>query len=353
MNVVAYCRVSTDEQDQLNSLKTQKDFFEEYAKKNSLNLIHIYSDAGISGTKTKNRAAFNQMMSDAESGIFKAVLFKDVSRLARNTADFLGCYRKLQGLGVKMHFLSYNMTNMDTGEFYLTLLAAIAQEESYNTSRRIKFSKHYNAEKGRVPNFIFGYDKTNGEYFDLNVNEREAEIVRKIFAWYTGNGDGTLKISARLNEMGITTKKGCKWTPNAVLRILKNRIYTGKIANGKQEIVNFPDSKRVDKPENEWIVVENKALRIISDETYEKARALIEERASSQSAKHHSNKHLFSTLIKCGECGHSFRRLVTRYKNTYVRWVCSWRNGRGASACENTVSIDEEEIISALRDYFF
>lgn len=351
MNVVAYCRVSTDEQDQLNSLKTQKEFFEAYAEKNRLNLIHIYSDAGITGTKTKKRAAFNQMMRDAESGIFEAVLFKDVSRLARNTADFLDCYRKLQELGIKMYFLSYNMTNTDTSEFHFTLLAAIAQEESYNTSKRIKFSKHYNAERGRVPNFVYGYDKTNGEYFDLSVNEREAETVRKIFAWYTENGDGTLKISARLNEMGVTTKKGCKWTPNAVLRILTNIIYAGKIANGKQEIVNFPNSKRVDKPENEWIIVENEKLRIIPDEVFAKAQTLMRERAGN-GKKRHSNKHLFSTLIKCKECGWSFRRLVTHYKNTYVRWVCSGRNGRGASTCENAVVLDENELIEELQNYF-
>ena len=168
-------------------------------------------------------------------------------------------------------------------------------------------------------------------------NSRDKLTVKKIFDLYTRQGEGTLKISAYLNERGIKTKKGYEWTPNAVLRILKNRIYTGKIANGKQEIVNFPNSKRVDKPEAEWVIVQNEALRIISDETFEKAQKLMKARAQAQPIKRHSSKHLFSTVIRCAECGHSFRRLVTKYKNTYVRWVCSWRNGHGADACAHQV----------------
>jgi DNA invertase Pin-like site-specific DNA recombinase/uncharacterized small protein (DUF1192 family) len=355
MNVVAYCRVSTNDKDQLNSLKTQQEFFEAFAKKNGLNLIRIYSDEGISGTKMKNRKALNRLMHDAQSGIFQAVLFKDVSRLARNTLDFLQCFHTLKALGIKPRFLNNGGNGMEenNSDLIITVLAAIAQEESYNTSKRIKFSKHYNAGRGKVPNFVFGYDKTIGEIFSLNINEGEAETVRNIFSWYTENGDGTLKISARLNEMGIRTKKGCAWSPNAVLRILTNSIYAGKIANCKQEIVNFPDSRRENKPKNQWIVVENEALRIIPDDTFEKAQALLRERAeSSNTGKRHSNKHLFSTLIRCGECGHSFRRLVTHYKNTYVRWVCSGRNGRGAHTCENTIVLDEDELISEFQSYF-
>jgi DNA invertase Pin-like site-specific DNA recombinase len=117
MNVVAYCRVSTDEQDQLNSLQTQKEFFETYAAKNGMNLIRIYSDQGLSGTKTKNRTAFNQMMCDAELKLFQAVLIKDVSRLARNTLDFLGAYRKLISLGIDVQFLNYQMNNIGGNEF--------------------------------------------------------------------------------------------------------------------------------------------------------------------------------------------------------------------------------------------
>lgn len=354
MNVVAYCRVSTDEKDQLNSLQTQKEFFETYAEKNGMNLIHIYSDQGISGTKTKNRTAFNQMMRDAEMKIFHAVLIKDVSRLARNTLDFLEAYRKLQSLGINVQFLNYQMHNIGGSEFMLTLLAAMAQEESHNTSQRIKFSKKFNAEKGRVPNLTFGYDKIEGDYFHLNMNEKEAETVRFIFKKYTEDGYGTLKIAQTLNSMGITTKRGCKWSQNAVARILSNPIYIGKIVNGKQEIVNFPDSKRMNKDEKDFIIVPNASLKIIDESTFQKAQILLEERSTAfQTNKtRHSNQHLFSTLIRCAECGWSFRRIKRTYQNTYIKWVCSARNGHGADSCENAVSIDEDILIEELQKYF-
>ena len=224
-NAVAYCRVSTNEKDQINSLQTQKDFFETYALKNEMNLIHIYSDQGISGTQTKNRAAFNQMMRDAEAGNFKTVLIKDVSRLARNTVSLLESCRTLRALGVEVQFLNYQMNNMGNGEFLLTLYAAMAQEESFNTSKRIKFSKKFNAEKGKVPNCVFGYDKIKGDYFHLNINPNEAETVRFIFEEYTQKQNGTSKIAQSLNSMGIRTKRNSQWTQNAVSRILRNSIY--------------------------------------------------------------------------------------------------------------------------------
>lgn len=354
MNVVAYCRVSTDEQDQLNSLQTQKEFFETYTQKNGMNLIRIYSDQGISGTQTKNRSAFHQMMRDAEINLFQILLIKDISRLARNTLDFLEAYRKLRSLGIEVQFLNYQMNNMGGNEFMLTLLAAMAQEESHNTSLRIKFSKKFNAEKGKVPNLIFGYDKIEGDYFHLNINETEAETVRFIFRKYIEDGDGMLKIAQTLNGMGLVTKRGSKWTQTAVSRILNHPIYIGKIIHGKQEIVNFPNSKRVKKDETDFIIVQNDELKIIDDATFEKAQALIKERnASFQTTKiRHSNQYLFSTLIKCADCGWSFRRVQRTYQNTYVRWVCSARNGHGVNSCENAAAIDENILIEELQKYF-
>lgn len=354
INAVAYCRVSTDKEDQLKSLKTQKELFEEYAKKNGLNLIHIYSDEGISGTKTKNRIAFNQMMKDAETGIFQLILIKDFSRLARNTVDFLETCRKLRSYNVEAHFLNNKMNNLGNSELFLTVYAAVAQEESQNISMRVKSSKRHNAEKGKIPNFVFGYDKIIGDYFHLNINEDEAKIVKLIFKKYTEEGDGTLKIAQTLNSMGITTKRGYKWTQTAVSRILNNSLYSGKIVNGKYEIVNFPESTRVKKEEKDFIIVQNDTLRIIDDDTFEKAKRLLKERSTAfQTNKtRHSNQYLFSTLIKCGECGWSFRRSERTYKNTYVRWVCSDRNGHGTESCKNAVSIDENDLIEAIQGHF-
>lgn len=353
-NVVAYCRVSTDETDQLHSLQTQKDFFTEYARKNGMNLVHVYSDEGISGTKTKNRTAFNQMMRDAERKIFEIVLIKDVSRLARNTVVLLESCRTLRALGIEVQFLNYQMNNMGSSEFLLTLYAAMAQEESYNTSKRIKFSKKFNAQRGKVPNIVFGYDKIKGDYFHLQINEKEAETVRLIFRKYTEDGDGTLKIAQMLNGMGITTKRGCKWTQNAVARILSNSIYIGKIVSGKQENVNFPDIVRKNNEEKDFIIVENESLRILDSAIFEKAKILLNERTHMFKTKQsrHSNKYLFSTLIKCADCGWSFRRIKRTYQNTYIKWVCSARNGHGKDSCKNAVSIDENLLIEALQKYF-
>ena len=354
MNIAAYCRVSTDKEDQLNSLETQKEFFLEYTKRTGDNLIKLYADEGISGTKIKNRKEFQRMLADAEKGLFDMVVVKDISRFARNTVDLLQSVRKLKSLGIETQFLTANMTSMGNSEFVLTIFGALAQEESANTSKRIKFGKKMNAEKGRVPNIVFGYDKTIGDYFNLSINENEAKAIRQIFQWYTEEGYGGSKIANMLNERGIKTKRGNNWSQNSVCRILTNEIYTGKIINGKEEIADFLTGQRKEKDESEWLVTIRPELRIIEDEVFDKAQDILKGRHDSFKITHErqSNKYLFSTLIKCKECGWSFRRTVRQYKNTYVRWVCSGHNGKGADSCPNAVTVDEEELIQALQEYF-
>ncbi len=354
MNIAAYCRVSTDKEDQLNSLEAQKAFFAEYTTRTGDTLIRLYADEGISGTKIKNRKEFLRMMSDAEHGLFDMVVVKDISRFARNTVDLLQNVRKLKSLGIETQFLTANMTSMGNSEFVLTIFGALAQEESANTSKRVKFGKKMNAEKGRVPNIVYGYNKTIGDYFNLEINQEEAAIIRQIYQWYTKEGYGAAKISNKLNERGLKTKRNCRWSQNAVCRILTNELYTGKIINGKQEVADFLTSRRTDKDETDWMVVERPDLRIIEPEVYEKAQQILQSRNKAFNIKHErqSNKYLFSTIIKCKECGWSFRRTVRTYKNTYVRWVCSGHNGRGADSCPNAVTVDEEELIQALQEYF-
>ena len=354
MNIAAYCRVSTDKTDQLNSLETQKEFFLEYTKRTGDNLIKLYADEGISGTKIKNRKEFQRMLADAEKGLFDMVVVKDISRFARNTVDLLQSVRRLKSLGIETQFLTANMTSMGNSEFVLTIFGALAQEESANTSKRIKFGKKMNAEKGRVPNIVFGYDKTIGDYFNLSINENEAMAIRQIFQWYTEEGYGGSKIANMLNERGIKTKRGNNWSQNSVCRILTNEIYTGKIINGKEEIADFLTGQRKEKDESEWLVTLRPELRIIEDEVFDKAQDILKGRHDSFkiTQERQSNKYLFSTLIKCKECGWSFRRTVRQYKNTYVRWVCSGHNGKGADSCPNAVTVDEEELIQALQEYF-
>lgn len=354
MNIAAYCRVSTDKEDQLNSLEAQKKFFAEYTTRTGDNLVRLYADEGISGTKIKNRKEFLRMMSDAEHGLFDMVVVKDISRFARNTVDLLQNIRKLKSLGIETQFLTANMTSMGNSEFVLTIFGALAQEESANTSKRVKFGKKMNAEKGRVPNIVYGYDKIAGDYFNLSINKEEASVVCQIYRWYTEEGYGAAKISNMLNEKGLRTKRNCMWSQNAICRILTNELYTGKIINGKQEVTDFLTGRRTDKDETDWMVVERPDLQIIGSETYAKAQKILESRNKTFHSGHErqSNKYTFSTLIKCKECGWSFRRVARTYKNTYVRWVCSAHNGKGADNCPNAVTVDEEKLYCALEQYF-
>lgn len=189
MNIASYCRVSTEKEDQLNSLEAQKNFFKEYTDRSGDRLVKLYADEGLSGTKIKNRKQFLKMMTDAESGLFDMVVVKDISRFARNTVDLLQNIRKLKSLGIETQFLTANMTSMGNSKFVLTVFGALAQEESANTSKRVKFGKKINAEKGRVPNIVFGYDKTIGDYFNLTINKAEADVVRRIYHARCGNAE--------------------------------------------------------------------------------------------------------------------------------------------------------------------
>ncbi len=211
-----------------------------------------------------------------------------------------------------------------------------------------------NAEKGRVPNIVYGYDKTIGDYFNLEINKEEANIVRQIYEWYTEEGYRAAKIANMLNEKGLKTKRNCSFSQNAVCRILTNELYTGKVINGKQEVTDFLTGVRADKDDSEWMVTDRPDLRIIEPEIYDKAQKILSSRhgAFNMKRERQSNKYLFSTLIKCKECGWSFRRTVRTYKNTYVRWVCSGHNGKGADSCPNAVTVDEEDLIQALEEYF-
>ena len=353
IRVAAYCRVSTEKEEQLLSLETQKQVFTEYAKNQGYELVHLYADEGISGTKLKNRFEFLQMMEDARHKKFDKVIVKDVSRLSRNTVDFLQTLRELKQLNIDCIFLNSNMSSSD-GELALTIMAVLAQEESGNLSKRVKFGKKKNAANGKVPNIVYGYDKFKGELFSLQINKKEAEIIKYIYDLYLNEGCGANKIAQILNKKGIKTKRGCKWSQNGICRILTNPIYTGKVINGKEEVEDFLTGKRKKKSENEWLVTENEDLRIISDETHEAAIKLMEQRniEFKTNRVRQSNRFPFSTLIKCKECGYSFRRInKKRAYGNYIKWVCSGANSNGRDFCSNRTIIDEAELIEKIKEY--
>jgi DNA invertase Pin-like site-specific DNA recombinase len=353
IKVAAYCRVSTDKDDQIASLENQKTFFEEYARIHNYDLVKLYTDEGISGTKLKKRKAFNRMLADARLGKFEMVFVKDISRFARNAVDFLTSIRELNSLGIKCYFVNSNLSTND-GEFALGILALVAQEESANMSKRVKFGKSKNAALGKVPNIVYGYDKTPGELFNLKINEYEASIIRRIYNMYINTGIGTNKAAQILNSEGIKTKRGCHWTSNAVSRILSNPIYTGTIINGKEEVKDFLTGVRTKNPKEKWHITENSSLAIISKETFKKSQNLLKQRKTSFKIekKRESCKYPLSTLIKCASCGYSFRRIYRRYKyGEYIKWSCCGRNTYGKDFCNNTTNVDEKELIESICGY--
>lgn len=355
-NVVAYCRVSTNKESQFDSFEAQKQFFVDYAERNNLNLICTYSDKGITGTSTKNRAGFNQMMEDSRKGIFNCVLVKDISRLSRNIVDLVNCIRDLTDRDINVKFITTDMNTIEGNELMLIITGAVSQEESRNMSKRIKFGKKVNASKGTVPNSCYGYIKIEGEKYNLAINEEEAEVVKEIFDLYVNGGNGTHKIAKILNERGITSAKGCQWSTTAVSRTLKNKIYAGYVINGKTEVKNFITKKRIKKDESEWIEVENLNLRIISLELWEQAQNVNKANNTGLETTIHkkrSNKHLFSTLITCSCCGYSFRRMQDKRKDhTRTYWCCSGRNRYGKDYCTNKTIIMEDELIENIDNYF-
>ena len=350
----AYCRVSTDKEDQQNSLETQRTYFREHIERNGYEMVQIYADEGITGTKKRNRKAFLQMLEDAGEEKFDVLFVKDVARFARNTLDSLESVRFLKKHNVDIVFVN-NQGILETGsEMIFTIMSAMAQEESVNTSKRVKFGKRQNMRRGKVPNLVYGYDKIPGELFQLFINEKEAGIVRQIFERYVYEGEGCLAIAKHLNEAGLRTKRGCLWSQNAVSRILKNRIYIGVVVNGREATKEIYSYQREKKDESEWMITENPKLQIIPKDLFEKAQELLNRRydAFHLHGKRQSNKYLFSTLIKCKECGRSFRRIERIYTNTvYVRWVCSNRNGDGTEACKNDSKVKEDELLEAICQY--
>ena len=352
MNIAAYCRVSTDKDEQLDSLENQKRFFTEYAQKNGHHLVRLYADEGISGTSLKKRGEFRRLMGDARLGLFQAVVVKDISRFARNTVDFLQSIRELKALGINTMFITANMESLGESEFVLTIFGAMAQEESANLSKRVKFGKKINAQKGRVPQRIFGYDRMDN--FTLAINEQEARTVREIFRLYL-EGQGCRAISLRLNEANCKTKYLCDWNPRAVRRVLTNPIYCGHYVNHKYEIEDYLTGRQIPLPDKDHFHHDRPDWAIVSPEQFAQAQAQLAERRTRYDSRQpvqgarFSTKHLFSTLIKCEHCGRSFCRKHYTYVNTRIYWKCTTNDQYTAQRCGNTVKLEEEELLDALR----
>ncbi len=325
--VAAYCRVSTDKEDQINSLESQKDFFRDYISRNSCwELTEVYVDEGITGTSTKKRYAFNKMILDAENHEFDLIITKEISRFARNTLDSIFYTRKLKELGIGIIFMNDNINTLDSdAELRLTIMSSIAQEESRKTSERVKWGQKRRMEQGIVfGRDMVGYDVKNGK---LYINPKGAEIIQMIFHKFTNEGKGTHVIARELQEAGIPTVNHMKkWSNVVILRILKNEKYTGDLIQKKTYTPNYLNhEKKFNFGEEEFVILRNHHEPIISQELFERTKSELERRSPTKEQKvKHSNRYCFSGKIKCGNCGCSY---VSRVKNRrdgtiYKTWKC-------------------------------
>ena len=324
--VCAYCRVSTERDDQLNSLENQKRYFEQYIGNNvEWEFCGLYVDEGVSGTCAEKRADFQRMIRDAENKKFDLLLTKEISRFARNTLDSIFYTRKLKALGVGVLFMNDNINTLDNdAELRLTIMSSIAQEESRKTSERVKWGHKRCMERGVVfGKSIFGYHLKNGK---LAINEDEAKIVRLMFDLYL-SGMGATLLCKELENRGIPTPSGAKrWTSASIWGILKNEKYIGVLKQKKHITLNYLSHKRkVNEGEENYIIIENNHAPIVDKEIFDRVQKETARRKTvSLERGRYSNRHVWSGKIKCGYCGSSLKRRINNAKseNPRIVWQC-------------------------------
>ncbi len=325
--VAAYCRVSTDNEDQANSFESQQRYFKQYIEQNpDWELYEIFADEGISGTNTKKRKEFNRMIACAKNGDFDLIITKEISRFARNTLDSIYYTRDLKKHGVGVIFMNDNINTLDgDAELRLAIMSSIAQEESRKTSERVKWGQKRQMEQGVVfGRSMLGYDVKNGK---MHINEEGAEIVRLIFHKFVNEKKGTHVIARELREAGIQSMRCTKeWQNTVILRILRNEKYCGDLVQKKTYTPDFlSHEKKANLGQEEFIIIKDHHEPIISREMFDKANRILDERSLSQEGKaKYSNRYSFSGKIKCGCCGSSY---VARYKtrkdkSRYKAWRC-------------------------------
>lgn len=283
LRVAAYARVSTDKDDQANSLDNQRTYFSKYITQHEgWQLVNVFYDEGISGTQTKKRKGFMEMIAEAESGEIDLIITKEVSRFARNTVDTLSYTRELKKFGVGVIFTLDNIdTRQSDGEFRLTIMASIAQEESRKTSERVKWGQRRQMEKGVVfGRDLLGYTVKDGK---LYINEEEAEIVRTIFHKYTNEGKGTHVIARELQEEGMRPKRIALWSNVVILRALKNEKYVGDLMQKKTITPDYlTHKKKYNRGEENMVYIKEHHEPIISRDLWERTQEELLRRSPSE-----------------------------------------------------------------------
>lgn len=325
--VAAYCRVSTDSQDQLNSYLTQIGYYTNYiAQHPGWELADIYADEGITGTPLEKRDEFRRMLSDCRAGKIQRILVKSVSRFARNTLELIETTRELKALGVVVVFEEQGIdTAQMLGEMQLTLLAMAAQEESTSISKNMRWSYQKRMENGtflgcRSP---FGYTLENGV---LRPHPEQALIIQEIFARFLA-GEGKQAIADNLTDRQIPTRFGnTRWNIAGVHYILTNERYCGDALLQKTFTSGFPTRKQRNHGQvNQYYALDTHPA-IISEATFRAAQELIRKRDNGQRTRLHAD-----LPIICPDCGYTYRKVKSRGKDY---WVCSLRN-RGQSRCQS------------------
>ena len=334
MKVAAYCRVSTEKEDQANSFESQQRYFREYiGRQPGWELYEIYADEGITGTSTKKRAAFHRMIRDARLHRFDLIVTKEISRFARNTLDSLTYTRELKQMGIGVFFLNDNMNTLkEDSEMLLAIKSTMAQEESRSTSARVKWGQTRRMEQGVVfGRSLLGYDVQGGK---ITVNPQGAEIVRLIFHKYVQERKGTTIIARELREAGYRTLTGStNWRNTVILKILRNEKYCGDL---KQKKTITPDylthQKKYNHGEEAFVFLKDHHEPIISRELWEEAQREIARRdVGRKCSTGHGSRYPLSGKIKCSACGQSFVSRSRRRKDgsCYRAWRCGTATSEG------------------------
>ncbi len=364
LKVAAYCRVSTELEQQESSYEAQVEYYTNKIEENqNWKNAGIYADDGKSATNTKKRDDFNTMIKDALDGKIDMILTKSVSRFARNTVDALTTIRQLKEKNVAVVFEKEGVNTLDgTGEILLTILSSLAQEESRNISENTRWGVVRRFEKGQVivnHNKFMGY--TKNDKGELVIVPKEAEVVRLIFRLYL-EGYSTAKISEYLEEKGIKTATGKdKWNVSVIAKMIRNEKYMGDALLQKTYMVDFMTKKKI---VNNGIVpqyyVEDDHEAIIPKELFFRVQEEIMRRSAmcksavtrkkNQKSKY-SSGYALTGILMCGKCGQEYRRVTwARNGKKKIVWRCSNRLTNGVEQCSDSETLEEGALNRAVME---
>ena len=355
-----YARVSSESDEQLNSLDNQIAYYEDLIRRNrAWTYVPGYVDEGLSGISTKKRKHFNEMIADAKEDAFDLIITKEISRFARNTLDSLQYTRELLGWGVGVFFQNDNINTLDEdAELRLTIMSSIAQDELRKLSSRVKFG-HQQAIKSNVVlgnSRIFGYKKDEKR---LVIDESQAPMVRDLFRLYATGEYSMKQLETLFYEQGYRNYNGNKIAHTTMSGIISNPKYKGYYVGNKVRIVDMFTKKQKFLPPEEWVMFKDETGEIVpaivSEELWDKANEVLTRRSEDvknrQGICNHAN--LLTGKLYCAHCGAAYYRRESKSKDGTVnsKWVCSGKINNGADACPS-FPIYEDEIKPILFEVF-